>query len=136
MPKPEGRPRVLIVDDQEPMRLLLAQFIGQDLGAEITLVGTCEGALRLLEENTYEVILLDLLMPGIGGVEVLKRIRTQSANRSTPVILVTVLAQAGSANERVSPERAKTLGANDIVAKPVERRKLIAAIKAQLRAAS
>jgi len=118
------------------MRLLLAQFIGQDLGAEITLVGTCEGALRLLEESTYEVILLDLLMPGIGGVEVLKRIRTQSANRSTPVILVTVLAQAGSANERVSPERAKVLGANDIVAKPVERQRLIAAIRAQLRAAS
>ena len=135
MPKPEGRPRVLIVDDQEPMRLLLAQFVGQDLGAEITLVGTCEGALRFLGENTYDVILLDLLMPGIGGIEVLKRIRTESVNRSTPVILVTVLAQAESANERMSLERAKALGANDIMPKPVERKRLIAAIRAQLRAA-
>lgn len=135
MPKPERRHRVLIVDDQEPMRLLLAQFVGQDLGAEITLVGTCEGALRFLGENTYDVILLDLLMPGIGGIEVLKRIRTETANRSTPVILVTILADAEFEGTRMSLGRAKALGANAVVSKPVKRKTLIAAIKAQLRAA-
>ena len=91
MPKPEGRPRVLIVDDQEPMRLLLAQFVGQDLGAEITLVGTCEGALRFLGENTYDVILLDLLMPGIGGQETCRRIKAAPALRDTPIIMLTAL---------------------------------------------
>ncbi|MGB5082025.1 MAG: response regulator [Burkholderiales bacterium] len=135
MPTLGRRHRVLIIDDQEPMRLLLAQFVGQDLGAEVTLAGTCEGALRFLGENTYDVILLDLLMPGIGGIEVLKRVRAESANQSTPVILVTVLAQAQSADERISPARARALGANDLVSKPVNRKTLIAAIKAQLRAA-
>lgn len=117
------------------MRLLLAQFVELDLGAEVTLVGTCEGALRFLAENAYDVVLLDLLMPGIGGIEVLKRLRTGSANRSTPVILVTILAQMESGDERMSLARAKALGANDLVSKPVNRKTLIAAIKAQLRAA-
>jgi len=115
--------------------MLLAQFVGQDLGAEVTLVGTSEGALRFLGEDTYDIILLDLLLPGIGGIEILERIRTESANKSTPVILVTILAQAASAGDRMSLGRAKALGANDLVSKPVDRKTLIAAIRAQLRAA-
>jgi len=134
-PGPGGRHKILIVDDQEPMRLLLARFVGQDLMADVTLAGTCEGALHLLEENTYDVILLDLLMPGIGGIEVLKRIRTGTANKATPVILVSVLAQAELREERMTLRRAKALGANDLVSKPVLRKALIAAIKAQLRSA-
>jgi len=102
----------------------------------VTVAGTCEGALRLLAEHTYDAILLDLLMPGIGGIEVLKRIRGESANQSTPVILVTVLAQAESVGEHMSPRRAKALGANDLVSKPVDRKKLTAALKAQLRTAA
>jgi len=132
MAKPEDRRKLLIVDDQEPMRLLLAQFVEQDLGAEVTLAGTCEGALRLVGENTYDVILLDLMMPGIGGVELLKRVRTDSANKSTPVVIVSILADAPVEGERMSLERGKALGANAVVSKPVNRRTLIAAVKAQL----
>jgi CheY-like chemotaxis protein len=134
MGKIEGRPKVLIVDDQEPIRLLLAQFVEQDLGAEVTLAGTCEGALRLVGENTYDVILLDLMMPGIGGVELLKRVRADSANKSTPVVIVSILADAPVEGERMSLERGKALGANAVVSKPVNRSVLIAAVKAQLRA--
>ena len=123
------RRRVLIVDDQEPIRLLLAQFIQQDLGAEVSLAGTCEAALRLLQENVYDLILLDLLMPGIGGIELLKRIRTDSANRTTPVVVVSVLVDASDPSERMSAERAKALGANVVLPKPVSRRALIAAVK-------
>jgi CheY-like chemotaxis protein len=123
------RRRVLVVDDQEPIRLLVAQFIQQDLGAEVSLAGTCEAALRLLQENVYDLILLDLLMPGIGGIEVLKRIRTDSANRTTPVVVVSVLVDANDQSERMSAERAKALGANTVISKPVSRRALIAAVK-------
>ena len=126
------RCRILIVDDQEPMRLLLAQFIGQDLKAEVTLAGTCEAALRLARESAYDVILLDLLMPGIGGVEVLRRIRAGSANVSTPVVVVSILAGAHEGGEHVSVAHAKALGANAVVPKPVNRRSLIAEVKAQL----
>ncbi len=132
MGKPGPRRRVLIVDDQEAMRLLLAQFIQQDLDAEVTLAGTCEAALRLMQENAYDVILLDLLMPGIGGIELLKRTRTDSTNGSTPVVIVSVLVDAPDEGERMSAQRAKTLGANAVVSKPVNRGALIAAVKAQL----
>ncbi len=124
MAKFENMCRVLLVDDQEPMRLLLAQFLRQDLGAEITLAGTCEAALRFAGRNTYDVILLDLLMPGMGGFELLSRIRSDSPNKSTPVVMV---------GENFSVERAKTLGADAVVSKPVRRRALVAALRAQLR---
>jgi CheY-like chemotaxis protein len=114
------------------MRLLLAQFIQQDLGAEVTLAGTCEAALRLVRENAFDVILLDLMMPGIGGIELLKRIRTDSVNQATPVVIVSVLVDAPDAAERMSAQRAKTLGANAVLSKPVNRGALIAAVKAQL----
>jgi CheY-like chemotaxis protein len=130
MEKPR-RWKILIVDDQEPMRLLLAQFVG-DLKAEVALAGTCEAALRLARENTYDVILLDLLMPGIGGVEVLRRIRADSANRSTPIIVVSILAGAPEGGEHMTIVHAKALGANAVVPKPVHRGYLLATIKAQL----
>ena len=134
MGKPEGRRKVLVVDDQEPMRLLLAQYVEQDLGAEVTLAGTCEGALHLVAARTYDAILLDLMMPGIGGVELLRRIRTDSANKSTPVIIVSILVDAPVEDERMSLGRAKAIGANAVVSKPVDRKALVAAVKAQLRA--
>jgi CheY-like chemotaxis protein len=129
-----NRYSILVVDDQEPMRLLLAQIVTQELRAEVTLAGTCERALRLADEKVFDVILLDLLMPGIGGFEVLKRIRASSANTSTPVVVVSIL--GGSImgdDESVSAERAKVLGANAVVSKPLRRATLIAAVREQLR---
>lgn len=134
MEKNGKRYKVLIVDDQEPMRMLLAQYIGEGLpGAEIALAGTCEGALQLADRTTYDVILLDLLMPGIGGFEVLKRIRISFANKTTPVVVVSILTASIMGEAPVSFDRAKALGANAGVAKPVRRGALIAAVKAQLR---
>ena len=129
-----NRYSVLVVDDQEPMRLLLAQIVTQELRAEVTLAGTCERALRLADEKVFDVILLDLLMPGIGGFEVLKRIRASSANKATPVVVVSIL--GGSImgdDESVSAERARALGANAVVSKPLRRATLIAAVREQLR---
>jgi DNA-binding response OmpR family regulator len=124
MGTPESTCRALLVDDQEPMRLLLAQFIRQELKAEIALAGTCEAALRLASRNVYDIIILDLLMPGMGGFELLSRIRSDSLNKTTPVVVVS--------GESVSVERARILGADAVVSKPVRRRALIAAVKAQL----
>jgi DNA-binding response OmpR family regulator len=129
MGKLESICRALLVDDQEAMRLLLAQFIRQDFRAEIALAGTCEAALRLASRNVYDIILLDLMMPGMGGFELLSRIRSDSPNKSTPVVIVSALGGDG-----VSVERVKTLGADAVVSKPVRRRALIAAVRAQLRA--
>jgi len=109
---PSGpRRRLLIVDDEEAMRLLLAKFVQQDLGAEVTLAGTCEAALRLARAVSFDAILLDLVMPGVGGVEVLRQIRADSANRSAPVVIVSVLVKDPETGEPLTEQRAKALGA-------------------------
>jgi len=124
-----GKPtqhRVLIVDDEESMRLFLARILARSLKLEVTLAGTCEQALRLAGNYAYDAILLDLLMPGIGGFEVLKEIRLNSANRVTPVIIVSVIA------EQSMRERCMAAGANAYIVKPPERNALLAMVKAQI----
>jgi len=109
------RRNVLIVDDHEPTRLLVGRIVTQEMGARVTLAGTCEEALRLAQQTKYDVILLDLLMPGIGGFEVLRRVRAAGANRATPILVVSVMSDHGSM------ERCRLLGATAFVAKPVDR---------------
>jgi len=125
-PDTATRHRVLIVDDEESTRMLLARILTSSLKAEVTLAGTCEQALRLAGNYAYDAILLDLLMPGIGGYEVLKEIRGASPNMATPIIVVTVV---GDAQMR---ERCMAAGANVYLVKPVERAALAATVKAQI----
>lgn len=121
-----GRHRVLIVDDEESMRLLLAHIISNDLQVDVTLAGTCEQALRLAGNYAYDAILLDLLMPGIGGIKVLDEIRSSSPNTTTPVIIVSVLSDPDTKNRCVAG------GATAYVVKPVERKSLVATVKSQI----
>jgi len=118
--------RVLIVDDEESMRLFLARILARGLKLEVTLAGTCEQALRLAGNYAYDAILLDLLMPGIGGFEVLKGIRANSANLMTPVIIVSVLA------EQPMRDRCMAAGASAYIIKPPERNALLATVRAQI----
>jgi DNA-binding response OmpR family regulator len=120
------RHRVLIVDDEESMRLFLARTITAGLKAEVTLAGTCEQAKRLASNYAYDAILLDLLMPGVGGFEVLDEIRRASPNAATPVIIVSVLA------DQATKDRCMKAGANAYVVKPVERQSLVAVVRAQI----
>jgi DNA-binding response OmpR family regulator len=122
------RHRVLIVDDEESMRLLLARILTKDLRTDVQLAGTCEQALRLAGNFAYDVILLDLLMPGVGGFAVLKDIRAATPNASTPVIIVSVV------SDRATIERCLAAGANAYHVKPVRRAELMATVKAQLAA--
>jgi CheY-like chemotaxis protein len=109
------RRNVLIVDDHEPTRLLIGRIVTQELGARVSLAGTCEEALRQAEQTAYDVILLDLLMPGIGGYEVLRLLREHGANRATPILVVSVM------SNHESRERCRLLGATAFLAKPVDR---------------
>jgi CheY-like chemotaxis protein len=109
------RRNVLIVDDHEPTRLLVGRIVSQELRARVTLTGVCEEALRLADEKVYDVILLDLLMPGIGGYEVLRKIRAGGPNRDTPILVLSVMAT------HESMEKCRQLGATAFLAKPVDR---------------
>jgi DNA-binding response OmpR family regulator len=122
------RHRLLIVDDEESMRLLLARLATKGLKAEVQLAGTCEQALRLARNYAYDAILLDLMMPGIGGFEVLKEIRAGSANMATPILVVSAL------EDMETNDRCLAVGANGFLVKPVEQKALVIAVKSLLAA--
>jgi CheY-like chemotaxis protein len=115
--------RLLIVDDEESTRLLLASMVSKELKAEMQLAGTCEHALRLAEAARYDAILLDLMMPGMGGVGVLYRLRRGSLNAKTPVIIVSAL----TGSEAI--ERCMKAGANAYLTKPVKSEDLARTLK-------
>jgi DNA-binding response OmpR family regulator len=120
------RHRVLIIDDEESTRLLIARLLSTELGVDAQLAGTCEQAVRLAENYAYDAILLDLLMPGIGGYAVLGEIRASAANAATPVIIVSVV------SEQEIIDRCMAAGASAYHPKPVRRAELIATVKTQL----
>ena len=120
------RHRGLIVDDEEATRLLLAHILTRDLDLEVQLAGTCEQALRLAGNYAYDTILLDLMMPGIGGLEVLKDLRRASPNTTTPVIIVSVLA------ESATMQACLEAGASAYLVKPADRATLAATVRAQI----
>jgi DNA-binding response OmpR family regulator len=122
------RHRLLIVDDEESMRLLIARFLTKGMKVEAQLAGTCEQALRLAGNYAYDAILLDLQMPGIGGFEVLKKIRAGSVNMTTPIMIVSVL------EDMETNDRCIAAGADGFLVKPIEQRALVYAVKALLAA--
>lgn len=120
------RHRVLIVDDEESTRMLLARLLSKELNVEAQLAGTCEQALRFAGNYAYDAILLDLLMPGIGGLGVLAALRAASPNANTPVIIVSVV------SDQETVDRCMAAGANAYHLKPVRRAELIATVRSQL----
>lgn len=124
------RHRVMIVDDEESTRLLLARILTNDMEAEVILAGTCEQALRLGGSFAYDAILLDLMIPGIGGFGVLKELRANSPNAATPIIVVSMLSEPDTVS------RCMAAGASAYLVKPVERNSLTSTVKAQIAARS
>ena len=125
-----NRLRVLIVDDEETIRLLLASMVSSQVKAEVQLAGTCEQALRLAEAAPYDGILLDLRMPGIGGMAVLQQVRRSGPNTKTPIIVVSAIV------EKDAIERCLAAGATAYITKPVNPAELAKALKKHLPASS
>ena len=117
---------MLIVDDEESTRLLLARLLTEELDVEAQLAGTCEQAVKLAGNYVYDAITLDLLMPGVGGLGVLAAIRAASPNAATPIIVVSVVTD----DETV--RRCMEAGASAYHVKPIRRAELVAIVKAQL----
>ena len=119
--------RILVVDDNEPTRLLIARILTQELPVEVTLAGGADEAERQMRQTRFDIILLDLLMPDASGFDVLEWLRGErSPNRSTPVLVVSVL------DDPESIERCRRLGASVHIVKPILRETLAAAVREQL----
>ena len=115
--------RVLIVEDEESLADPLA-FLLRKEGFDVTIAGDGPTALENFEAEGADIVLLDLMLPGMSGTDVCKRLRQTS---SVPVIMVT--ARDSEIDKVVGLE----LGADDYVTKPYSARELIARIRAVLR---
>jgi DNA-binding response OmpR family regulator len=118
--------KVLLIDDDQRLIELLASYLEQN-GVEVT--GAADGArgLLALETGAFDAVLLDVMMPGMTGLEACKRIRQKS---KIPIIMLTA---KGDETDRVV---GLELGADDYVAKPFSPRELLARLRAVLRRAS
>ncbi|MFY0565510.1 response regulator transcription factor [Archangium lansingense] len=117
--------RVLLIDDDTRMYELLAQYLGQN-GITVTHAPDGGRGLAALEASAYDAVLLDVMMPGMDGLEVCRRIRAKS---TLPVIMLTA---RGDETDRVV---GLELGADDYLAKPFSPRELLARLRAVLRRA-
>jgi two-component system, OmpR family, response regulator len=119
--------RVLVVDDDERLYALIASYLEQN---DVSPVSAANGrrALDMLEREAFDAVLLDVMMPGMDGLSVLKTVRARWTN--LPVIMLTA---KGDETDRVV---GLELGADDYLAKPFSPRELLARIKAVLRRAS
>jgi len=115
--------RVLIVEDEESFAEPL-EFLLRKEGFSTAVAATGPGALEEFDRNGADIVLLDLMLPGMSGTDVCKALRTRSA---VPVIMVT--ARDSEIDKVVGLE----LGADDYVTKPYSARELIARIRAVLR---
>jgi two-component system KDP operon response regulator KdpE len=116
--------RVLLIDDEPSIRRALVVPL-RELGFQVSEAESGEAALQMLRTTVYDAALLDVNMPGIGGLETLRRIR-QSAMR-LPVLMLTVR------DEEEDKVKALDLGADDYVTKPFSTPELIARIRAAVR---
>lgn len=116
--------KILVVDDESAIRRALRPPL-TELGFQVVEAVRGEEALQLLRASAHDVVLLDVNMPGIGGIETLKRIRAFAPR--LPVLMLTV---RDSEDDKVA---ALEQGADDYVTKPFGMRELIARIRAALR---
>jgi two-component system response regulator RegX3 len=115
--------RVLVVDDEESFRETLAFMLRKE-GFDVATAATGSDALDDLERDGADIVLLDLMLPGVSGTEVCRQIRQRT---KIPVIMVT--AKDSEVDKVVGLE----LGADDYVTKPFSTRELLARMRAVLR---
>jgi signal transduction histidine kinase/CheY-like chemotaxis protein len=119
---PEGAPNVLIIDDQPAARDVLCRMLRRE-GFRVRVAGGGQEGVDMAREERPDVITLDLMMPGMDGWQTLTVFKSDPDLAGIPVIVLTLL------DER---KKAYALGAADYVAKPVERERLAAVVRAQV----
>lgn len=119
------RMRVLVVDDDPPSLKMIAFLLSEE-GYEVVTADNGVDALRLIEQEIPDLVILDVMMPGLDGFEVTKRIRR---SMNLPII---ILSAKGETTDRVT---GLDLGADDYLAKPFEPAELLARVRSVMRRA-
>ncbi len=117
--------RLLIVDDEPDMRLLLRLTL-RDTDFHIDEVGTGEEALSLVDKHGFDFVLLDLNLPGMSGMDVLRRWNEQGIVTDMAVFMLTADAREGLSEEALA------LGCRDYLSKPIPPKDLLSRISQEL----
>lgn len=120
------KPCVLLVEDEPAQREILRYNLSSE-GYDVTLAETGDDALLLAEEVGPDLVLLDWMLPGVSGIEVLRRIKTRKQTADIPVIMLS------ARSEEVDRVRGLETGADDYMVKPYSVSELMARIRTQLR---
>jgi diguanylate cyclase (GGDEF)-like protein len=123
--RPEAQPRLLIVDDISDNRSILKRRF-ERRGFDVTEAESGLIAIDMIENNPFDLVLLDVMMPGIDGMETLKRIRSRKSASALPVIMVTAKSESDNIVDALEQ------GANDYVTKPVDFAVALARVNTQL----
>lgn len=124
--QPESRVgRILVVDDEPHIRRILTALLGME-GFQVKLARDGDQGLAVWEKGSFDLVILDLIMPGASGLEVLSKIRSDPERGSTPVIILTA---KGQDTDR---EAAMAGGADAFLTKPFSPKKLVARIHEML----
>jgi two-component system phosphate regulon response regulator PhoB len=120
------RPTVLLVEEEPAQRELLAYNLEAE-GFDVITADNGEDGLILVDENDPDLIVLDWMMPQLSGIEVCRRLKSNSKTRQIPVVMLSARA------EEVDRVRGLETGADDYVVKPYSVIELMARVKAHLR---
>jgi two-component system phosphate regulon response regulator PhoB len=121
--------RVLVVDDEEDILELLSFSLSKE-GFEVSCAPTGEEALKKVPSVSPEIVLLDIMLPGIDGLEVARRLKTDSSTRNIPIVM---LSAKGEESDIV---KGLELGAEDYITKPFSPKVVSARLRAVLRRAA
>jgi two-component system, OmpR family, phosphate regulon response regulator OmpR len=120
-------PRILLIEDDARLAAMVADYLGA-AGFRVSIANAGEAGLALLAREPFDALVLDLMLPGIDGLEVCRRLRALSGTAAgLPVLMLT--ARGDAADRVVGLE----LGADDYLPKPFEPRELLARLRAILR---
>lgn len=120
--------KILVVEDEEPLALLL-QYNLESEGFTVNICHDGDNAELDIEENQPDMLILDWMLPGVSGLELCRRVRSNAKTSNLPIILLTARDEE---NDRI---RGLSTGADDYVTKPFSVPELIARVKAVLRRA-
>jgi len=116
-------PRILLVDDEQPIQTLLSFPLQRD-GYDVVQASDGREALSRFDEQTFDLVVLDVMMPRMDGLEVCRRLRARS---SVPIIMLT------AKSEEIDKVLGLELGADDYITKPFSMREFRSRVKAALR---
>ena len=118
--------KILIADDEETIRFVLSQMLERE-GLEVVAAADGAEALERFHDVKPDLVILDIVMPRMNGLEACRRIKADPDNRLTPIIIVT---SSSAAENRMKGLEA---GADDFLSKPVDRTELVARVRSLLR---